>query len=79
MILDPAGDKNDAFAQQPRINVKTAFAAGRLFDDDRNEAADNVRVIRGAHEESLLLSPPISAVRRKGSRGTSVAPRQADA
>ena len=37
MVLDRAGDEDDPFAQQPRINVEAALAAVRLLDDDGNE------------------------------------------
>src|SRR6185369_9663516 len=39
MILDLAGDEDDPFAQQARIDVEAAFPAAGLFDDDRDQGA----------------------------------------
>ena len=45
MVLDRAGDEDDAFAQQPRIDVEAALSPVRLFDDDGDELRNDVLVI----------------------------------
>ena len=66
LILDAADDEHDPFAQQPRINVEAAFATARLFDDDGDEAADNVGMIWRAHEWSLFCPEAYVGGRARG-------------
>src|SRR4030095_6144012 len=47
MVLDWPGDEDDPLAQQPGINVEAALAPVRLFDNDGNEAGDDVLMVHG--------------------------------
>jgi len=54
MVLDRPRDEDDAFAQQPRINVEAALTPVRLFDDDWDELRNDVLVINDG--KRILLS-----------------------
>jgi hypothetical protein len=42
IVLNLARHEDDPFAQQAREDVKAAFAAARLFDDDGNKGGERV-------------------------------------
>jgi hypothetical protein len=45
VVLDRAGDEDDAFAQQPRIDVEAALAPVGLLDDDGDELCNDVLMV----------------------------------
>src|SRR4029453_8131450 len=66
MVLDRTGDEDDPLPQQPGIDVEAAFASVRLFDDDRDEAGNDVLMIHG-NCGSLIAWRPTSGGSGKGS------------
>src|SRR5215210_6825849 len=70
MVLDRPSHKDDPFPQQPRKNVEAALAPVRLFDDDGDEAGNDVLMV---HEKcgSLFAWRPTSGGTHAGSSSVS--------
>src|SRR4051812_2504650 len=52
MVLDRPRYKDDALAQQPRINVEAALAPVGLLDDDGDELRDDILMVN--HVSAIL-------------------------